>query len=65
MNGLLNLIANIIVFGLFLWVVNAFIPLPGAIKSILNALVIIVLILYILQYFGVVQTIVPMFRIIR
>ena len=65
MNGLLNLFANIIVFGLLLWVVNAFIPMPMAIKNLLNVLVIIILILYILQFFGIIHTIVPMYRILR
>ena len=65
MNGLLNLFANIIVFGLLLWVVNAFIPMPMAIKNLLNVLVVIILILYILQFFGIIHTIVPMYRILR
>lgn len=65
MNELLNLFANIVVFGLVLWLVNAYIPMPMAIKNLLNVLVLIVLIIYILQFFGVIHTIVPMFRILR
>ncbi len=64
-HGLLNLFANIIVFGLLLWVVNVFIPMPGAIKSLLNILVLIVLIIYALQFFGVINTIIPMFNILK
>ena len=64
-NELLNLIANFIVFGLGMWLVNAYIPMPGAIKSLLNILVTIVLILYVLQFFGLIHTIVPMYRLIR
>lgn len=64
-HGLLNLFANIIVFGLLLWVVNVFIPMPGAIKSLLNVLVLIVLIIYALQFFGVIHTIIPMFNILK
>jgi len=65
MHDLLNLFANIIVFGLVLWLVTMFIPLPMAIKSLLNILVIIVLILYVLQFFGIIHTVVPMYRILR
>lgn len=65
MNGLFNLIAVIIVFGVALWLVNVFIPMPPAIKSLLNILVLIVLIIYILQFFGLIKTILPMIRILK
>jgi hypothetical protein len=64
-NNLLNLFANIIVLGLVMWLINAFIPMPGAIKSLLNIVVVIVIILWILQFFGIIQTIVPMYRLLR
>ena len=65
MNGLLNLFANIILFGVVMWVVRAYIPMPIGIKSLLHLLVVIVLILYILQYFGIIHTVVPMYQILR
>ncbi len=65
MNGLLNLFANIIVFGLLLWVVNTFIPMPGSVRSLLGVLVIVILIVYILQFFGIIQTLIPMYKILR
>ncbi|KTD77163.1 Thivi_2564 family membrane protein [Legionella waltersii] len=65
MNELLNLIATIVVFGVGLWLINSFIPMPGAIKSLLNALVFIVLIIYILQFFGVIKTLLPIIKILR
>ena len=65
MHDLLNLFANIIVFGLCMWLVNVFIPMPMAIKNLLNVLVLIVLIVYILQFFGIINTIIPMYRILR
>ena len=65
MNELLNLIALIIVFGVALWLINAFIPMPSAIKSLLNVLVLIVLIIYILQFFGIIKVILPMVRILK
>jgi len=65
MNELLNLFANIIVFGLVLWLVTAFIPLPMSIRSLLNVVVMVVLVIYVLQFFGIIHTIIPMVRILR
>jgi hypothetical protein len=65
MNELLNLFVVIIAFGVVLWLINAFIPMLGAIKSLLNLLVLIVLIIYILQFFGVVHNILPTLRLIH
>lgn len=65
MNDLMNLIALIVVFGVCLWLINAFIPMPGSIKSLLNVLVLIVLVIYILQFFGIIKTILPMIRILK
>jgi hypothetical protein len=41
---LINLVAILIVVGLLLWLVNRFIPMAGSIKSILNAVVVIVVV---------------------
>lgn len=65
MSELMNLIAVIIVFGVVLWLINAFIPMPASIKSLLNVLVLIVLVIYILQFFGVIKTILPTIRILK
>lgn len=65
MPGLLNLIAIIVVFGVLMWLINAFIPMPGAIKSLLNIVVLIVLIVYVLQFFGVIKPILPMLNLFR
>lgn len=64
-SDLLNLIANFIVFGLGMWLVNAYLPMPTGIKNLLNFLVVIVLVLYILQFFGIINTVIPMYRMIR
>lgn len=65
MSALLNLFAIIVVFGIALWLVNAFIPMPGAIKSLLNLLVLIVLVIYILQFFSLIKPILPMLTLFR
>lgn len=54
--SLMSVILVLIVTGVILWLVNNFIPMDRKIKSILNAVVIIVLILWLLQAFGVMNT---------
>jgi hypothetical protein len=41
-----------IVVGVLLWLVNRFIPMAGSIKSILNAVVVICVVLWLLDVFG-------------
>lgn len=53
---LISLMILIIVAGVFLFLINAFIPMAPLIKNLLNLLVFFVLILYILQFFGVIHT---------
>ncbi len=65
MTDLLNLLALIIVFGVALWLINAFIPMPPTIKSLLNVLVLIILVIYILQFFGLIKTILPVIKILK
>lgn len=45
----------LIVVGVILWLINRFNPMAGSIKSILNAVVVIVVILWLLQVFGVIN----------
>ena len=48
---LTHVIVVLIVVGVLLWLVNTYIPMAGSIKSILNAVVIIVVVLWLLQGF--------------
>ena len=50
---LINLIITLIVVGLLLWLVNNYIPMDAKIKSILNVVVVIVVIIWLLRSFGV------------
>jgi len=43
----------LIVVGVLLWLVNRFIPMAGSIKSILNAVVVIAVAVWLLNVFGV------------
>jgi hypothetical protein len=49
---LLQILLVLIVMGVLLWLVNNFIPMAGSIKSILNAVVVIVTVLWLLNIFG-------------
>jgi len=51
---LINIIVVLIVVGVLLWLVNNYIPMDGKIKSILNAVVVICVVIWLLQAFGVI-----------
>lgn len=50
--SLLSVIVAIIVVGILLWAINSFIPMDGKIKQILNIVVVLVLVIWLLQAFG-------------
>lgn len=52
---LLNVVITLIVIGVLLWLINTFIPMQGAIKSILNAVVVIAVIIWLLYGFGIIS----------
>jgi hypothetical protein len=51
--SLLHVVVTLIVVGVLLWLVNAFIPMQSNIKSILNAVVVIGVVLWLLNIFGI------------
>ena len=53
---LLYVVGVLIVVGVLLWLVNTYIPMDGKIKSILNAVVVIAVVIYLLQVFGLLGT---------
>lgn len=50
---LMTVIIVLIVVGVLLWLVNAYIPMDSKIKSILNIVVVIAVVLWLLQAFGI------------
>lgn len=50
--SLLNVLLIIIVVGIILYLVNTYVPMDRKIKSILNIVVVIVLIVWLLKVFG-------------
>ncbi len=65
MSDLLNLLVVIILFGVVLGLVNGLIPMPPAIKSLLNIVVLIVLVIYVLQFFGVIGHFLPVLTLFK
>ncbi len=53
---LLTIIVVILVVGVILWLINSYIPMQRTIKGILNAVVIIVLVLWLLNVFGILDS---------
>jgi len=49
---LISVIVVLLVVGVLLWLVNTYIPMDGKIKSILNAVVVIAVVIWLLQVFG-------------
>jgi hypothetical protein len=49
---LIHVVMVLIVVGVLLWLVNSYIPMAGSIKSILNAVVVIAVVIWLLTVFG-------------
>ncbi len=49
----IDLIVTLVVVGVALWAVNNYLPMDGKIKSILNVVVVILVVLWLLRGFGV------------
>lgn len=58
-SSLLNLLLLIVIAGVIMWLINAYVPMPGAIKSLLNILVLVILVIYVLEFFEVIGPILP------
>lgn len=54
---LLYIVGLLIVVGVLLWLVNTYIPMDPKIQGILNAVVVIAVVIYLLQVFGLLGTI--------
>jgi hypothetical protein len=55
--SLVEIILILVVAGLIMWMINTYIPMAGAIKSLLNIVVFVVLLIWILQTFGLIGAI--------
>jgi hypothetical protein len=50
---LITVVIYLILVGVLLWLVNNYIPMDGKIKQIVNILVVVVVVIWLLQVFGV------------
>ena len=53
---LLAVVITLIVVGILLWLVNNYIPMDGKIKSILNGVVVISVVVWLLFAFGILDS---------
>lgn len=51
---LLNIVVVLVVVGLLLWLINNYIPMAASIKSLLNIVVFVVVLVWLLQVFRVI-----------
>lgn len=51
---LINIIIVLVVIGAILWAINTYIPMAASRKKILNVVVVVFLVLWLLQSFGVI-----------
>ncbi len=53
MTLLIHVVIVLVVVGVLLWLVNTYLPMASAIKSILNFVVIVAVILWLLKVYGI------------
>jgi hypothetical protein len=53
--SLISILLVLIVVGVVLWLINTYIPMAASIKTILNAVVVIVVLVCLLQVFGLIR----------
>jgi len=54
---LINLILVLIVIGTLLWLANNYIPMDSKIKQILNIVVVVLVVVWLLQSFGIIGSV--------
>jgi hypothetical protein len=50
---LIYIVLVLMLVGVGLWLINTYIPMAGSIKAILNAVVVVVVCIWVLQAFGI------------
>ena len=51
--SLIGVVVTLVVVGILLWLLNNYVPMDSKIKTIINAVVVIVVVVWLLQAFGV------------
>jgi hypothetical protein len=55
--SLVNIVVVLVVTGLIMWLINTYIPMANAIKSLLNVIVFVVVLVWVLQGVGIIGAI--------
>jgi hypothetical protein len=50
--SLIGIVLTLVVVGVLLWLLNNYVPMDGKIRSIVNAVVVIVVVIWVLQAVG-------------
>jgi hypothetical protein len=53
---IINVVLVLVAVGVLLWLVNRYIPMQGSIKSILNGVVVIAVVLWLMNLFGLLHS---------
>jgi predicted membrane protein len=53
--SLITIVMVLVIVGFLLWLINNYIPMAGPIKTILNVVVVIAVIIWVLSAFGVIH----------
>ena len=61
--SLLGLIIALILVGVALYLVNTYIPMDPKIKTVLNVVVVLVLVVWLLSLFGIADLAIPIHRV--
>lgn len=54
---LIDIVLALVIIGLVMWLINTYIPMAGGIKSLLNVVVFVVVLIWVLQIFGLIGAI--------
>jgi hypothetical protein len=54
---LVNIVVVLVVIGLLMWLINSFIPMAAGIRTLLNLVVFIVVLIWLLRIFGLIGAI--------
>jgi hypothetical protein len=52
---LISIVIVLVVVGFVLWLINTFVPMAGSIKTILNAVVVIFVLIWLLSSLGIIS----------
>ena len=55
--SLLNIVVTLVIAGVALWAINAYIPMAANVKKLLNIVVVVVLVLWLRQVLGIIGSI--------